>query len=207
MGQAKVRKMNGTYGRESPQETSRWMQLPNTEELRNLLISNISTHDRKSTSYHESAHAIFFESAGLAVKFVTALPFYDGQYGNGWVRGVAKPVDDVIDLSKLCGYIEGILAGDLAQSKAGLVHADKTTSDQRQLERLTAQINLQHGTVFTADQTYFEFAPQVKRKLDDPLMWSAIEGLASRLQESEVVQGGEVREIVARSSPVVAKVA
>jgi hypothetical protein len=165
--------------------------------MRNLLISLMSTDDRKSTSYHEAAHAVFNELAGIPVRFVTALPFYDDAR-HGWVRGVAMPVGEVFDFKNAGGYIQGILAGDLAQKKAGSIHAEKTDSDQGQLERFIAQVNTKFGTAFTAEQTYLEFAPHAQRKLDDPIAWAAIEALAARLQEVEVVQGDEVREITAR---------
>lgn len=211
MGQANVRKINGTYGKmasQEIQEETKWKQLPNTLEMRNLLMES-SIHNRKSNSYHESGHAVFSELAGIAVEFVTACPFYDTRHG--WASGVMKPVDDVIDVSsKLCGYIEGILAGDLTREKAGF--AEKATSDYGQLERLAIQVNalaLRRGHLgkVTVQQAYVEFTPRVNRKLDDPQVWAAIESLAARLRESEVVQGDEVREIVARCCPTFAKAA
>lgn len=67
MGQAKVRKMNGTYWRE-PEENDKciyidpslpfWTQLPNTPEIRKCLIAmddnKVGAFSRKSTAYHES---------------------------------------------------------------------------------------------------------------------------------------------------------
>jgi hypothetical protein len=219
MGQAKVRKMNGTYGRVAPQENTwqffGWGQLPNTQEIRNWLMSMIpkatGTHSRKSTSFHESAHAVFWELADIAVESASAFPFYDGCDGNGWTLGFVKR-EVVVGLMQLEGYIEGILAADLAQEKAGFGHADMTVSDQKQLEDVITEANayfLSNGIVAgpLTQKTYLDRVPRVKRKLDNPQVWAAIESLAARLQESEVVQGDEVREIVARCCPMIAKAA
>jgi hypothetical protein len=225
MRKAKVRRINGTYGRVAPKEKTRqffgidpsvpsWKQLPNTEDIRDLLIALAAkatgTDSRKSTSFHEAAHAVFWELAEYAVEFASAFPFYDGRDGNGWTLGVVEPEGG--GLIQLDGYIEGILAADLAQEKAGFGHADMTVSDQKQLENLITEINtsfLSDGIVtgLLTQKTYLDLVPRVKRKLDDPQVWAAIVSLASRLQESEVVQGDEVREIVARCCPVIAKAA
>jgi hypothetical protein len=185
------------------QATDPWMGLPNTEEIHEVMVSAMTADDRKSTSYHESAHAVLWTLADITVEWVSAVPFYEPR--NGWVRGVTKP-EDTIDSSKLISYIQGMLAGDLAQKKAGcvdvdgVVTGDVSSGDQGQLERLITQLNTQHGAAFTltAEQTYHAFLPLVKEKLDNPEVWSAIDALAARLQEVEVVQGDEIREIVAR---------
>src|SRR5579862_8401402 len=80
VGQAKVRKMNGTYWRE-PEENEKciyidpslpvWAQLPNRPGIRECLIATeakeVGTLSSKSTAYHESAHAVFYELAGVGV--------------------------------------------------------------------------------------------------------------------------------------------
>jgi hypothetical protein len=217
VGQAKLRKMNGTYGKSVARDNlqqpiyidpsvSLWEQ-PNTPEVRSRLIS-VDADWRKSGSYHESGHAVFFELAGISVQLATAVPIYDAK--NGWSRGAVQTAN-CTDNSQIRGFIQAILAGDLAQEKAGF--GDPVTeSDQEQLQDLITNINttyLREGVVagFTIGKAHTDFVPRVKRKLDDPQVWAAIESLAARLRESEVVQGDEVREIVTRWCPRFAKAA
>jgi hypothetical protein len=216
VGQAKLRKMNGIYGNSVTQDNlqqpiyidpseSLWEQ-PNTPEVRSRLIS-VDAGWRKSGSYHESGHAVLFELAGIAVQLATAVPIYDAK--NGWSRGAVKTATCTHN-SQIRGLIQAILAGDLAQEKAGFGGPTSTYSDQEQLQDLITNINttyLREGIVagFTIEKAKADFAPLVNHKLDDPQVWSAIEALAARLQESEIVQGDEVREIVARCCPAFAK--
>jgi hypothetical protein len=215
--------MNGTYWRKRGENDECiyidpslpvWAQLPNRPGIRECLIATeaneVGTLSRKSTAYHEAAHAVFYELAGVGVEFATAFPIFDER--NGWVRGAVKPANAVIQASQVPAYAEGILAADFAQEKAGLGHHDVSSGDFAQLGRLAMQVNtsaLAEGrfTGLTAENLYALAAPQVKLKIDDPPVWSAIEKLAARLEESEVVQGDEVREIVARCCPTFAKAA
>lgn len=196
------------------QVDDQWMQLPNTEEVRNRLISETTPHERKSTSYHEAAHAVFNELAGINVEFCTALPIYnDGQHS--WVRGIVRGQFEIegrtpATVTKIAGFITATHAGELAQVKAGYKQEQETSYmtgddrsyDQLLVERFVAQINQHFEVVFTAEEFYRDgVLDATKRMLDDPQIWAAIEALAARLQEVEVVQGDEVREIIARYCP------
>jgi hypothetical protein len=114
-----------------------YKQLPNTEEVRNMLISleakETGQYSRKAVSYYEAAHAVVSELGGLPVEFATALSFYDTN-SCCWCRGVVKPITDVMDSSFVTAKIFEILAGNLAQEKAGF-NDDETTGDQKDLER------------------------------------------------------------------------
>jgi hypothetical protein len=187
-----------------------WMWLPNTEAARNRLISVTTPHERKSTSYHEAGHAVIDELAGLAVEFVTALPIYNKRE-NSWVKGMVELINEIeiggatsAPISQIVGLISATLAGELAQEKAGYkpsaagMTGDDRSYDQLLIEHLAAEMSLHFGVVFTAEEFYRDGTLDAKHKLDDPQVWSAIEALAARLQESEVVQGDEVRRIISR---------
>jgi hypothetical protein len=187
------------------QENTVAIRIPNTEEARNYLISQMSPGQRKSTSYHESAHAIFDVLCDIPVEFCTALPYYSENYG-GWVFGcsVTGVINSTNVLTYVNGGIKGLLAADLAQEKAA---PGRRTSEERKghcagdlhsIERIAAAINEMEGTKYTVEELIVKYTLEVTAMLDDPGVWAAVEALAARLQEVEVVQGDEVRRIISR---------
>ena len=75
-----------------------------------MIAKATGTDSRKSTSFHESGHAVFWELADITVESASALPFYDGCDGNGWTLGFVKR-EGGDGLMQLEGYIEGLSMG------------------------------------------------------------------------------------------------
>lgn len=85
------------------------------------------------------------------------------------------------------------------QYKLGTKSRDEVSeSDERSLSNVLSGIR---GATFTTDEIRSEFESQVWAALDEPEVWNAVERLAMRLQESDRVQGDEVREIVTNVTP------
>jgi hypothetical protein len=146
--------------------------------------------EQRQTSYHEAAHAVMYELAGMRVKSATAKPFFDGEPMRGVTRLESEGQKINLSGEKLVGYCKAIVAGDLASYKVGADRGYRSSSDQEQLTRVVADIP------FSTDQVRAQVEPLAQADLDNPVIWSKIEALAVMLQSVDTVSGDDVRKIV-----------
>jgi hypothetical protein len=143
-------------------------------------------YDRRSTAYHEAAHAVLHALAGIKVTTVTAIPSSDGT-----TSGRTCFEDRNLTPENCDGYLKGLVAGDLAQHKIKTKAESLLSSGDEEILKILISHPAWEGPR-TSDEVRKIYMPQAQADLDDPEIWSVIETIADRLQQAEFVTGDEI---------------
>src|SRR6266576_1435217 len=191
MGQAKVRKKNGTrqpnYKPTSPVRSPDYCPHGQNNRYECFDCGVPPEQDgRASVSYHEGAHAVMYVVNGIPITGVSAVIQWTPQNLNqsaGWVQGAVElDVDELeLDSDNIVGFIKGTVAGDLAQVRMGFKPEPVVDpSDERMLYMSRGDAKQLIGTfeddVVTAQEKasslYQSIADAVKEDFDRPEIWN-----------------------------------
>jgi hypothetical protein len=155
--------------------------------------------ERRRTSFHEAGHAVYYESVGLSVEFVTALPYFDET--KGWARGATVFQSRTTPISQLEGYVRGIAAGPVVSKMvASLIGINEGmgSNDYDQIIRLfTHQLGV---SVSDPENLIAQIETEAAKKFQNPQIWKCLEEVAALLQIQDKVRGLEIRKILGRAA-------
>jgi hypothetical protein len=212
VGQARVRKLNGTQAK-GPQRTVEFKQvderelamqeenalLARTEAL--IKLANLSEEDKQHVAWHESAHAVIYEVLSDGVSEATIVPIPNDQVMKPIDTGVSAlgqvmRVPDLLPVNerrRCLHFVAGLLAGGLATEKA-LGYKWGTDSDDAEINRIV--LNYMNLRLDEAIAFVREAGALCEAIMAEPKVWKAIEEVKEALLTEKTIDGDLVRAIV-----------